>query len=119
MNKREAMPLFSPPRGGGDQYKLPLLVGFPVAVISAACSCLVTPTTVTVKSTSKAIATATQTVTNPVVTTTVATVTNVVTVTVINTVTTTRRRSQPRPSIFLQPNPAQAGARRTWFLRLL
>ncbi|KAL9010234.1 MAG: hypothetical protein Q9173_004811 [Seirophora scorigena] len=89
MQKRDPSPLFTPPKGSGDEYKLLLLLGFAPAVISAACSCIVTPTTVTVTSTSKATATATQTVTKPPITTTVATVTNVVTVTVISTETVT------------------------------
>ncbi|KAL9054030.1 MAG: hypothetical protein Q9206_003707 [Seirophora lacunosa] len=89
MQKRDPSPLFTPPKGSGHDYKPPLLLGFAPAVISAACSCIVTPTTVTVTSTSEATATATQTVTKPAITTTVATVTDVVTVTVISVETVT------------------------------
>ncbi|KAL8958081.1 MAG: hypothetical protein Q9193_004796 [Seirophora villosa] len=89
MQKRDPLPLWTPPKGSGHDYKPPLLLGFAPAVISAACSCIVTPTTVTITATKAATAIATQTVTKPAITTTVATVTNVVTVTVISEETVT------------------------------
>ncbi|KAL8799900.1 MAG: hypothetical protein Q9182_005557 [Xanthomendoza sp. 2 TL-2023] len=79
VNKRDPNPLWTPPNGSGDNYKPPALAGFPAAVVSAACSCIVSPTTVTVSSTYKASTTTTQTSSPPVVIKTVTTVTDTVT----------------------------------------
>ncbi|KAI4114024.1 MAG: hypothetical protein LQ345_005120 [Seirophora villosa] len=107
MQKRDPSPLFTPPKGSGHDYKPPLLLGFAPAVISAACSCIVTPTTITVTSTSEATATATETVTKPAITTTVATVTDVVTVTVISVETVSNPELHANSSYHFPPGQSK------------